>query len=152
MQIRCSRKKNRGTTLVDVVMAIFVFAVTSVSLMGSYTYGFFVMRLVRENQRATQIMLEKIETIRLYSWDQVLTPGFVPTTFEDVYDPQAPAGAQGTLYTGTVSVNPCPYATTYAADMRRLDVTITWTTLQNLTRTRSFSTFIAKDGLQNYVY
>ncbi len=138
--------------MVEVMMAIFVFAIMSVSLMGSFSYGFFVMQLTRENQRATQIMLEKIETIRLYNWDEVLTPGFVPATFQDVYDPQAPAGQQGTTYTGTVTVNPYPYATSYAADMRKLDVTITWTSIRNFTRSRSFSTFIAKDGLQNYVY
>jgi hypothetical protein len=138
--------------MIDVLMAIFVFAVMSVSLMGSFSYGFFVMQLVRENQRATQILLEKIETIRLYSWDQVMTPGFVPASFQDVYDPQAPAGSQGTPYNGTVTVNAYPYGTSYAADMRRLDVTLTWTTIRNYTRTRTLSTFIAKDGIQNYVY
>jgi type II secretory pathway pseudopilin PulG len=152
MQIRCSRKAATGTTMVEVLMAIFVFAVMSVSLMGSFSYGFFVMQLVRENQRATQIMLEKIETIRLYSWDQVLTPGFIPSSFQDVYDPQKPEGAQGITYNGVVKLNPYPYNTSYAADLRKLEITITWTTIRNYTRTRSFSTFISKDGLQNYVY
>ncbi len=152
MQIRCSRNADQGTTLVEVLMAIFVFAVMAVSLMGSFSYGFFVLQLVRENQRATQIMLEKIETIRLYNWDEVLTPNFIPASFEDVYDPQAPVGSQGTVYQGTVSVNAYPYATSYAANMRQLDVTLTWTTMNNVNRTRTFSTFIAKDGLQNYVY
>jgi len=138
--------------MVDVIAATFILAVMAVGLMGSFSYGFFVMRLVRENQRATQILLEKVETIRLYRWDQVLAPGFVPTKFTDVYDPQAPSGQQGIIYHGTVSVNPYPIATSYQGNMRQLVVTLTWTSTRNYTRSRTMTTYVAKDGLQNYVY
>lgn len=151
MRIRCTRGGTKGTTLVEVVLAIFLLGVIAAGLMGSFAYGFFVMKIVRENQRATQILLEKVETIRLYSWDQVLTPGFIPSTYEDVFDPQGSPGHQGITYQGTVAVNPFPLNTSYKDNMRQLVVTLTWTS-SGIARSRKFSTFIAKDGLQNYVY
>ena len=117
--------------MVEVIVALGVLAVMVAGILGSFKYGFFVMQSVRENQRATQIMLAKFETIRLYRWDQVNSNGFIPTTFTDVYDPQGPAGQQGATYTGTVTVTNCgsPISTTsYATNMRQCTISLRWTT------------------------
>ena len=152
MRIRCANKPESGMTLVDVVMAVAVLGIMASGIFGSFRYGFFTLQLVRENQRATQIILEKVETIRLYNWDQIQpTNSFIPATFTDVYDPQAATGAQGTTYTGTVTVAHCPLVTSYAANLRQLTVTLNWTT-RDIPHTRSLTTYIAKDGIQNYVY
>ena len=121
------------------------------ALVSGFATGFFTMQLARENQRATQIMLEKMETIRLYSWDQVNTPGFIPQTFNAPYDPNAPSGEQGVSYQGTLVITNAPVAPSYADNMRMVLVTLNWKT-GNLNRTRSFSSLISRDGLQNYVY
>src|SRR3569832_1027945 len=97
MKIRLGKINAMGTTLVDVIMSVALIAVMSGGLVGSLTYGYFVMQLTRENQRATQILLERSEAIRLYNWDQVNTAGFIPATFTDVYDPQS-TNASGTTY------------------------------------------------------
>jgi hypothetical protein len=110
------------------------------------------MELARENQRATQIILEKFETVRLYNWDQVLTPGFIPATFDDIYDPQAGTNGAGVAYHGTVTVTNVPFNSSYSGNMRELVISLTWTSSKNLTRSRTMSTFVAKDGIQNYVY
>ncbi len=139
-------------TLVDVIMAIAMLGIMASGIFGSFRYGFFTLQLLRENQRATQILLEKVETLRLYSWDQVNTPGFIPSTLEpEYYDPQAPAGAQGTVYNGQVEVSPCPIVSSYGAHLRQVKVTLTWMT-RDIPHTRSLTTYIAKDGIQNYVY
>ena len=151
MRIRCGKKIERGLTLVDVIMAIALLGVMAGGVLGSFRYGFFVMQLARENQRATQIMLAKIETIRLYNWDQVNSNGFIPATFTDVYDPQAPTNSQGAVYSGTMSIGAYPNASSCAANMRQLRVTLNWTT-RSVTHNRSITTYIAKDGIQNYVY
>jgi type II secretory pathway pseudopilin PulG len=151
MRITCARHRTQGTTLVEVVIATFLLGILAGALMGSFSYGFFAMKLVRENQRATQIMLEKVETIRLYRWDQVLMAGFIPDTFTDVFDPQAPNNQKGISYNGTVRVLPYPFNTTYKDNMRQLSVTVSWNS-GTVARSRTFNTFIAKDGLQNYVY
>jgi type II secretory pathway pseudopilin PulG len=149
MKIRCG-KVNQGTTMVDVIMSVAVIAVMATGLVGSLSYGYFVMELARENQRATQVLMERTEAIRLYNWDQVNANGFIPTNFTDVYDPQAPSNAQGVTYYGTLSKSPV-LTSMYGTNLVQLSMTLTWKT-KTLNHTRSLTTYIAKDGIQNYVY
>ena len=155
MKIRCSTKTRMAGTLVELLVAISVLIVVAAGVLGAFKYGFFAMSMVRENQRATQIMLAKLETIRLYRWDQVvLSNGFIPATFTEVYDPQATSGKQGATYTGFVSISNCPApisTKSYATNMRACTITLNWNTA-NISRSRSVTTYIAKDGIQNYVY
>jgi type II secretory pathway pseudopilin PulG len=152
MRIRSAKKSENGFTLVDVVMAIALLGVMASGVFGSFRYGFFTLQLARENQRATQILLEKVETLRLYSWDQVNTTNFIPSNLPaEYYDPDAPASSKGTVYNGRVTVNACPLSSSYASSMRQVTVTLTWTT-RDIAHTRSLTTYIAKDGIQNYVY
>jgi hypothetical protein len=123
-------------------------------LLSGLTSGFFTMRMTRENLRATQIMLEKMETIRLYSWQQVTNAGFIPTTFTAPYDPQAPVGQQGVTYHGTMSITDVPVGdidASYAPYMVKVVVTLNWTTC-SLNRSRQFQSYISRYGLQDYVY
>ena len=138
--------------MVEVVMAAAVLAVMMAGIFNCFGYGFFASQLARENQRATQIILEKVETLRLYRWDQVTTPGFIPTSFTEAYDPQAASNVQGVTYTGSVLISAMPFTSSYSDKMRRIDVTLSWSTAGRLSHTRTLTTFVAKDGLQNYVY
>ena len=149
----CPPSTERGVTFVDVLMATAIIAVMCLGLVGSLTYGFFVMQMARENQRATQIMLEKVETIRLYRWDQVVySNGFVPPTFTEVYDPQAPTNQQGVIYFGAVEIgNFTNNGVSYATNRRQVTVSLNWRT-RGIPRARSLVTYIAQDGIQNYVY
>lgn len=133
-------------------MSVWVIGVVGGALIGAFSYGFLVIQMVRENQRAAQIIMEKVETIRLYSWDQVLEPGFIPTVFTEVYDPQAPTGHQGVVYNGTVAIESVPYSASYKDNLRQMTITLTWTGVNNFTRTRRIATAVARDGLQNYVF
>lgn len=151
MRMQGTPRPERGMTLLEVLMAVALLGIMSGAIFGSFRYGFFLLQLVRENQRATQIMLEKVETIRLYNWDQVNSNGFIPATFTDVYDPQAGTNSQGATYQGTVQITACPLGASYAANMRQLTVTLNWTT-HDVPHTRSVTTYVAKDGIQNYVY
>ena len=152
MKIALRRPSESGVTLVDVVMAIGVLGVMASGIFGCFRYGFFTLQLVRENQRATQILLEKVETIRLYSWDQITT-GYVPSTstFAEKYDPQAPTESQGVTYTGTMLITDAPLSTSYAANMKLVVVTLNWKT-GNLNRTRQFKSYVSRYGMQDYIY
>ena len=152
MRIHCKANPQRGTTIVEIVISTCILSIMAAGIIGCFTYGFYVMELARENQRATQIILEKFETVRLYNWDQVRTPGFIPASFDDVYDPQAGTGAGGVAYHGTVTVTNVPFTASYSTNMRQLVISLSWTSSKNLTRTRSMSTLVARDGVQNYVY
>lgn len=135
----------------EVSISMAVLGTLILSLVSGFTAGFFTMQLARENQRATQIMLEKMETIRLYSWDQINDPDFIPRTFTAAYDPNAAEGNRGIDYQGTMVITNAPVSPGYADSMRMVLVTLNWKT-GNLDRTRSFSSLISRDGLQNYIY
>ena len=155
MRTPVQRKGESAGTLIEVVVATVIIAIAGAGIIGSINYGMFVAQLARENARATQIILEKLESIRLYNWTQVTNAGFVPATFTDVYDPQAPTNFQGAIYNGTMTVaDPVFGGSTpsYANNMRQFTVSVTWMTNGRITHNRSLSTYVSKDGLQNYVY
>ena len=151
MRIRCGRKSEKGVTLVDVIMAIALLGVMAGGVLGSFRYGLFTMQLVRENQRATQILLEKVETIRLYSWTQVNSNGFIPRNFTNYYDPQTPSTPGATYYGTIIGPTNVPFTTIYSTNMRQFTVTLQWTT-KNIPHTRRITTYMANHGMWNYVY
>jgi hypothetical protein len=151
MKINLGSRRIAGTTLAELCVSIGIMAVMAAGIIGSYNYGFFSMGMARENQRATQILLEKCETIRLYNWEQVLA-GNIPHSFTNFYDPQT-AGSEGVRYYGTVELVDFPFAASYQTNMRQVNVTLTWTNAARaVTRQRTLSTFIARYGMQNYVF
>lgn len=145
------RLKQAAFSLVEVSMGMGVLGTVVIALFSGFTTGFFTMQLARENLRATQIMLEKMETIRLYSWQQINTPGFIPSEFSAPYDPNARTGSEGVLYRGTMLITNAPMTTSYAGNMRLVKVTVQWKT-GNLSRTRDFTSYISRYGLQDYIY
>ncbi len=136
-------------TLVEVTIGMGLLATVMGALFSSFTSGFFTMQLARENLRATQIMLEKVETIRLYSWDQINTAGFIPTTFTAPYDPNSTNG--GLTYTGTMTISAAPISSSYSNEMKQFTVQLNWKT-GKLDRSREFTTYVARNGLQTYIY
>ena len=125
-----------------------IIGVVVVALYEAISSGFGTVRLARENLRATQILVEKMEAIRLYDWDQLNAPGFIPNTFSAAYDPIAKDGA---TYYGTLTVSPAALNASYSDDLRLVTVQLTWTSGQ-LTRKRELSTYVCRTGLQNYIY
>lgn len=152
MRLLRASRKSCGNTLPEAVIAIAILGITAAAVIGSFNLGLFLTGIVRENQRATQALLENLETIRLYSWSQVTSNGFIPTSFTNYYDPQAVSGSQGVAYRGTMVITNFPYSTSYSTNLRQLTVTLKWQGTGNLLRQRQVSTYIAKDGMQNYVY
>src|SRR5438094_10536120 len=96
----------RAQTLVEVMVSISMLGFMVVSLYAGFSSGFAVLRVARENLRATQVLEERMEVIRLIKWDNVVAPGFILATFTaPFYANDATNAAVGTFaYTGTVSV------------------------------------------------
>ena len=107
--------------------------------------------VARENLRATQVLVEKMEGIRLYDWDQITNASFIPRTFSVPYDPTATNGVGGFTYSGTVSISPTSLTTSYNNDLRLVTIQLTWNSGQ-LPRQRQLSTYVCRTGLQNYLY
>src|SRR5436853_4683929 len=75
VQRTATKRAVHGFTLIDALFAMVISGVMFTALYAGLAFGFKVIRFARENTRATQIMLEKMETIRLYTWEQVTNCG-----------------------------------------------------------------------------
>lgn len=151
MQIRISTKRSQAAFgLTESLIGVVIIGVVFTALYSGMTMGFQSVRSARENLRATQILLEKFESLRLYNWDQITsTNGYIPLTFTNHYvlNPQT----AGTVYTGSVRINPVPITEVYRDDMRSVTVSVEWQT-GNTRRSRSFTSYVAKYGIQHYIY
>jgi type II secretory pathway pseudopilin PulG len=134
--------------LVEVVVAMAIVGLVVGVFYTAFTQGFATMRMEHEDRRATQILLQKTETIRLCTWDQVNSNGFIPSTFTVSYDPQSTNS--GVTYTGTIVIASAPLATPYSNDLKEVTVRLNWTS-GPLARQRELKTFVARYGLQTYV-
>ena len=144
------RRRVAAFSLVETTLSMAVIGTTVAALLSGITTGTFSMRMARENLRATQIMLEKVETIRLYSWDQITTAGFMPTNFTATYDPQGGTNV-GLTYNGTMTITPAPITSSYSNDLRKVTVHLAWQT-GNVPRSRDFSSYVARNGIESYIY
>src|SRR5215471_1754864 len=118
----------QGYTLVEVMVAVSLLGFMIVSLFAGFSTGFAVLRIARENLRATQILEERMEVLRLIKWDDVNTPGFIPTSFIAPFYPTDSTNAttSGIAYTGTVSVITAPISESYSNNLRAIQINLTW--------------------------
>jgi type II secretory pathway pseudopilin PulG len=151
----------RAYTIVEVLISVFLLAIMMISLYGGFSAGFAVVKLSRENLRATQIMVQKMEALRLLNWSQILnTNVYVQTAFTSYYNPAGTNnGTYGTLYSGRVSTNaPSNVPVAYRNNMRSIIVTVFWTNYPMkpytnvIVRSRQMQTYVARYGMQNYIY
>ena len=154
------RRRVAAFSILEAAVGMGILGTAVGALFSGITAGFFTVRMARENLRATQIMLEKVETIRLYSWQQVTNAAFIPTNFTAKYDPVTQPSSSGLVYDGEVYITPVNGAEmagwggtipNYTNNMRAVTVKLRWKT-GNLDRHREFKSFISRYGLQDYVY
>jgi prepilin-type N-terminal cleavage/methylation domain-containing protein len=156
-----SRRAIRAFSLIEVIVACAIVAIIFSALFTGTTATFNLEGSTRENLRATQIVVSRLEGLRLCAWsnDQLFNTNVVPKTFTDWFYPLGLKSStnNGTSYTGTITVttnfslNP---PATYANKLALVTVTVSWTNAQENTssHTRSMSTFVARYGVQNYVF
>lgn len=138
-------------TLVEALVGIIILGVVVIALCAGINSSLFAIRMARENLRATQIMLEKMEIIRLLTWEQLNSPNIMPTKFTALYDAKAP---NGLVYKGKIDIDPVTstdLAVDYFDDLRMVTVEISWKS-GNLDRSRKVMSYVSRYGLQNYVF
>jgi len=145
-----SAATRKAFTLMDVMIAILVISVMFVSLYLGFSQGFGVIQVARENLRATQILQEQMETVRLYTLDQINDTNVVPRSFEAPFFPTGQTNG-GLIYRGTIDVTPPPAGESYSADLRLVVVRVNWTS-GSAPRQREMRTMVSRYGLHNYVF
>src|SRR3954468_22033656 len=127
-----SSESNSAYTFVEVMVAAVVLGVVGASIYWGLTAGNSLILSTRENLRATQILLQKMEAIRLFTWSQINNPtNYLATNFLETYDPQgATNSSAGTKYQCMISATvPAPGEVPegYRTNMRTVTVTLFWT-------------------------
>jgi len=136
--------------LIDALFAMAIAGVLFGGLYAGLAFGFNTIKFARENTRATQIMVEKMETIRLYTWNQLTNNSFVITNFVVPY--YSVGGTNSSVvYTGQLAIANCDLNTTYAGSMKQVTIRLDWKTGRTA-RTRQMTTYVAERGMQQYVY
>jgi type II secretory pathway pseudopilin PulG len=135
---------------VEVLVSVAIIGTSFVSLYSGISMGFAIVNVARENLRATQVLQEKMETFRLYNWDQINTAGFIPPTFAEPFYPRNSTNF-GIVYNGTVVVANAPISEIYSSDLRMVILSVNWTS-GHVLRQREMRTFVSRYGLQNYIY
>jgi prepilin-type N-terminal cleavage/methylation domain-containing protein len=125
--------RGRGFSILELVIAMALIGMIVLAVYGALTSGMGTIRMARENLRATQILLDKMEAIIAN------------------YDVNSPGTNSGILYYGTVEINNANTGTTYAGDMKQVTVRISWKT-GPIARTREMSTYVCRTGIQSYIY
>ncbi len=143
----------------EVIVAIAVLGFILGSFYAGISSGFLLVRLARENLRATQIMVQRTEDYRLYGWSQLTNSSVVAPAFVDYFDPSGTnSQSTGTVYVGVVSNTvPDSVPAAYRNSMRVLTLTVFWTnysskpSMDPLVHSRQMQTLVARYGMQNYV-
>lgn len=146
-------REQRAFTIAEVIVAVFIVTAMALSLYAGFSTGFMIVDSARQDLRATQILLQKVEAIRLCTWSSLAN---CPVSFVESYDPSS--GNSGTIYTGTLTTNvPSSIRSTaaYRTNMCLVNLTVSWTNytgLQSAVHSRSMQTLVARYGLQNYIW
>jgi|SRR5712671_6034948 len=153
----------RAFSFVEVLIAsaigLFIFA----SLFYGVANGLTLLDITRQNMRATEILLSRMEGVRLCAWDpaQLFSTSIIPATFTNSFYPVGVGGSTnlGVTYYGTMTVTTnitlTPTAS-YSANMAKVTITLVWTNngygRGALAHSASMNTYVSRNGLQNYVF
>jgi hypothetical protein len=113
-----------------------------------------MVQVTREDLRATQILLQQMEAIRVSDYTKLTDPGSYPTNTTVYFDEEHEAiGKGGTAYTVTFNArhlpSPKPQSQFYT-NMLEVTVGASWKS-GNVQRSRSMQTYVARQGIQKYV-
>lgn len=151
---RIHLRSQHGFSLIEVLIGAFIVGIFFLSFFAMTGTGFNIAKRSRENLRATQIILNRMEGVRLFNWDQLADTNKLPASFTESYDPSATNGNSGTVYTGTMRVTTPvmnPVATYSSNGVKQVTVNLSWNS-GGMNHTRTMSTYISKFGAQNYVF
>jgi len=139
----------RAFSLIEVMIAAMIIGVVFVSLFVGIGQGFGVIQVSRENLRATQIMQEQVEILRILNWNQITTNAS-PWSYQASFFP-ANLTNQGVIYYGQINLTNAPVSVsaTCAADVRLAIISLSWTN-GKVARQRELRTLVSRYGLHNY--
>jgi prepilin-type N-terminal cleavage/methylation domain-containing protein len=147
------RASASGFTLVETIVAILIAGVMLSTLFTGLASAFSSVQVTRENLRATQIIVQRMEAVRLAPYNTLQDPAAYPTNSTEYYSPSGmPTGKGGAAYTVNYNWAPGPSSLppSYRTNMLLVTVTASWNS-GNVQHTRSMQSYVARYGIQSYV-
>jgi len=151
------RRPELAYTLAEVVVSVFILSIIGTALLSGISFGFSVVGATREDLRATQILMQKAEAVRICNWNTLQAN--CPISFQEWYDPiGAQSNAGGATYYGTLELQAptnIPNSASYRSNIVLVNVTVNWTGYNGskaVPHTRQLQTQVARYGLQNYIW
>jgi hypothetical protein len=148
------RRRVNAFTIAEVLIAVLVLTTASVLFYGGMSSCFSVVKTSREDVRATQIMMQKLEAVRLCTWSELAN-----FTFKEPYDPLGMTNnAAGVYFFGTVTKGPAttiPSSVSYQNNICAVTVDLVWTNYNGnnaIVHNREMQTHVARYGLQSYIW
>jgi hypothetical protein len=156
--VRTSGKKGkvrnagqRAFTLIETVVAFFILGLVIFSFYAALSTGFTTIRVSQEDVRADQILMQKLETLRVYHWTSVFTNGYVNGPFQTGFS-VTNGVTNGVVYNGLVTIAPFPQSAaneSYAGSLRQVTASVNWLS-GGVQRNRTITTFVSQYGIQTY--
>lgn len=135
------------------MVASALLGIIMVALFSGLAQGYLNLNTSRQDLRATQILEQKTEAVRLCLWTNINN---LPNHFVEFY-----AGSMGTnsvAYHGTITVSDptnIPDTVSYYDKIKLITISVSWTNyLHNrpVGHTREMQTLSAYYGMVNYIY
>jgi len=145
--------RQRAFTLIETVVAFGILGLLIFSFYAALSSGFTTIRVSQEDVRADQILMQKLETLRVYHWTTIFTNGYIPTNFLAGFS-VTNGVTNGVVYNGTITVAPFPVSAaneSYAGSLRQVSASVNWLSAGVL-RNRSITTLVSQYGIQTYRY
>src|SRR5437867_6198191 len=148
-----TRKAYFGFTLVETLAATAIAAIWLSAHFLAFASGFALMTVTREDLRATQIMLQRMEAVRLSGYSQLADTNKYPPSVTQYYDEKGKTnGNGGVAYTVTHQTASAlgSLPPSYRTNVTEVTVGVSWRS-GTVMRSRSMHTYVARYGVQSYV-
>lgn len=125
----------------EVCIAAAVLGLTVASSLVAMQMGFAMIETARDNTLASQILQSEMEDLRLLSWDSLV----------DLDEGEFPL--EGTFHESVAGRFTCSRVfTSPRAGMRQVTLKADWSSNNGVARSREYTTFFSKEGLNDYYY
>ena len=136
------RRRYAAFTLIEVAIGMALTGIGIAALYAAISSSFSMMNATRQNLQATQLIIDRLETVRLAGWNNLTNTALLPPTTTTNWD------ALGITYSIRMDVTQPTFS--YADDMRLVKMTVQWTNA-NVAQSREVQTYVSKYGIQSFL-
>jgi type II secretory pathway pseudopilin PulG len=149
-KIRPFGLRTAAFSLIEVMMAAVIISLVFVSSIAALGRGFQMLETARNNTLASQVLQSEMENLRLLNWAKLmeLAPS-VPMTQSFAVDSSF-AETVGHKFVGERRIESLGEGDT--RDMRKITLTVSWTSSNGKANRRTYVTYFGKDGINDFYY